>query len=329
MAPAPLPAPAPLLPPGPRFTLAAPATIPLASLNESISSCFTLLVYVPPDAQAQGLAQGRHARGHAFLLGDKAACKADAACTPWRSLEGTAARILLIFSHRGGLEMPGGGREAGEDLARAASRELEEETGTVLSRPLTLDDAVLVAVERKDARPRWLLFLRVVRSCEEFYSGKWGAQPMEMWGLVAPPLTVENLGKGPLCNGFPRALACLPPWQAELVVPMLVRGGVLSEDEAQTCARTADLYLAAGGARQRARKDDPPFFTTLQDALQHSLRELASGCGEPEQQLPTNFSLPRAPAQGGATEDAGGAAGELAASKDTAAANASSPQVPH
>ena len=216
------------------------------------------MVYVPGAAGAHAaLAPARRARGHAFLVGGAAACRADPLhTTHWRATDATAARALLVFSHRGGLELPGGGRNRSgpggpftEPCAPAAGRELQEEAGLRLAPPLGEGDAVLTAVERASGRPRWQLYLRVVRSREEFYSGDWGAQPMEAWGLAGVPLCVEDVHAGGRVRGFPRALAAMPPWQAHLLLPLLVQGGVLTEEEALVSAGAADAFLAAGGMR--------------------------------------------------------------------------------
>jgi hypothetical protein len=278
-----------------RFQFVEPSSLSSEELFASVSSCFTLVVYVPPNAAASGLAPGRHSRGHSFLLGGSEACKADPGnVTHWRSVEATAARALLIFSHRGGLEMPGGGRNRGADgkgfteaLCEAASRELGEETGMALAPPLGEADAALTAVERKVGKPRWQLYLRIVRSPEEFYAGQWSRQPKEMWGLVGVPLSVEDLHKGTRVNGFPRALAGMPPWQAELLLALLVKGGVLTGEEALVCAGAADAFLAAGGMRGSGGSNTTPSSivagnskssseeVTLTEALQATLRDLA------------------------------------------------------
>ena len=252
----------------------APSSLP-PLLLDSVSSCFTLLLLIPRAAASHPLlAPGRRARGHAFLLSGREGVRLDPEhVTHWRAQEATCARALLVLSHRGALEMPGGRREAGEALAAAAQRELEEKTGVRLLQPLSEADAALTAVERATGRPRWQLYLRVLRSSEEFHSGSYGSQPMEAWGLAGVPLGVEDLHRGGRVGGFPRALAAMPPWQAELLLPLLVQGGVLSEAEALVCARAADAFLAAGGARSA------PAAARLEAALAASLADLR-GAGE-------------------------------------------------
>ena len=284
-------APAPAAP-LPRFILSDPASLTPAQLD-SVTSCFTLLVLVPPHAAAHGLARGRHARGHAFRIGGRESIRADPeGVTHWRAVEATSARALLIFSHRGGLEMPGGGRNRDaaskrftEGLCAAAARELAEETGVQLSRPLEDADAVLTAVERATGSARWQLYLRVVRSSAEFYSAAWGQQPKEMWGCVGVPLACEDLHLGARANGFPRALAGMPPWQAELLLPVLVAGGVLTGEEALLSAEAADAFVAAGGMQRGAGSAAPPAGAapgSLELALRAALADLARHACPPQ-----------------------------------------------
>ena len=238
-----------------------------ADSRHLISSCFVLIVYIPPDAVSHGLAVDRHSRGHGFLIGDKVLCSADKSVTYWRNVTNVGARILLVFSHRGGLELPGGRRNKGESLAAAAQRELEEESGLKLAEPLQEEDALLTTVDSTSGKPRWQLYMRVVRDEKEFCSAKFGVQPIEAWGVVGVPLTVEDLTSGPSkVNGFPRALAAMPPWQAELLLPLLVKGGILSDQEALMCAKASDDFLSKGG--MRASKISP---VPLRDALAVSL----------------------------------------------------------
>ena len=283
------PAPSAAAPPQRRFRFVEPSSLPPASLDASVTSCFTLVVLVPA-TPGRGLAPARRARGHAYLLGGGEACKADPQhVTHWRSVEDTSARALLLFSARGGLEMPGGGRGRAADgkgfaegLCAAAARELAEETGLALSPPLAEADAALTAVERASGQPRWQLYLRVVRSRAEFYAGSWAQQPKEMWGLVGVPLCVEDLHRGGRANGLPRALAGMPPWQAELFLALLVRGGVLTGEEALGCAGAADAFLAAGGMRgsgssqgSAAAAQAPAGAASLTDTLRAVLSDLA------------------------------------------------------
>ena len=282
------PAPSTAAPPQRRFRFVEPSSLPPDVLDAHVTSCFTLVVLVPA-TPGRGLAPARRARGHAYLLGGGEACKADPQhVTHWRSVEDASARALLLFSARGGLEMPGGGRSKAADgrgfaegLCAAAARELREETGLALAPPLAEADAALTAVERASGQPRWQLYLRVVRSRAEFYAGSWAQQPKEMWGLVGVPLCVEDLHRGGRANGLPRALAGMPPWQAELFMALLVRGGVLTGEEALACAGAADAFLEAGGMRgssgssQGSAAQAPAAAATLTDTLRAVLSDLA------------------------------------------------------
>ena len=262
--------------------------VPRASLPagdcalESVTSCFTAVLFLPrATPERDGLAPGRASRGYAFRLGNRAAAAKDAGTTLYRAARATAPRLLLAFHARGGLELPGGKREGGEALAAAAARELQEETGATVH--LAAEDVALVRV-LPDGAPRWALFLSVTHDAAAFdaalgalvarpgggvegggesFSGGAASYPLETWGLVGVPLTIE----GPN-NGFPRALAAMPPWQAEMLLPLLVHRGVLTEGEAREVAAAAHAYLGAGGLRKRrAEERDASLPQTLEDAL--------------------------------------------------------------
>lgn len=265
-------------------SLVLPTTFPISTLEESVTSCFTLLVFTPPHARTRGLAPGRESQGYAFELGSKEASVRDPSVTYWRHMNATVPRALLVMHSRGGLELPGGGRSKGESLPAAAERELREETGVRLREPLTHQDAALTLV--KGGVPKWQLFLRRVDSGEDFsmtplppptngggggdwgYATPWGGSAFsnigEVWGLAGVPLSVEIPGgsssnsskggggvggKGTTAKavGLPRALAFMEEWQGDFILPLLLVKGVLTVDEARTVARCTDAYLAVRG----------------------------------------------------------------------------------
>ncbi len=262
-----------------------PTTFPTSALEESVTSCFTLLVFTPPHARTRGLAPGRETQGYAFELGSKEASARDPAVTYWRHMNATVPRALLVMHSRGGLELPGGGRNKGESLPAAAERELLEETGVRLREPLTHQDAALTLV--KGGAPKWQLFLRRVGSGEDFSitplpppntpapatpggGGDWGyAMPWagaafsnigEVWGLAGVPLSVERPGGGgqgaaAKAMGLPRALAFMEEWQGDFILPLLVAKGVLTVEEARVVASCTDAYLGARGWGEEGRRE--------------------------------------------------------------------------
>jgi 8-oxo-dGTP pyrophosphatase MutT (NUDIX family) len=231
-----------------------------------VTSCFTAVLFVPrATPSGDGLAAGRASRGYAFRLGNRAAAAADPCTTLYKAARATSPRLLLAFHARGGLELPGGKREGREALPAAAARELREETGAAV--PLAAEDVALVRLV--DGAPRWALFLSVTHDAAAFDAALGGlvggasSYPLETWGLVGVPLTIEGAN-----SGFPRALAAMPPWQAEMLLPLLVHRGVLTEGEAREVAAAAHAYLGAGGLRKRrAEERDVPLPQALEDAL--------------------------------------------------------------
>lgn len=130
----------------------------------TVTSAFTLLVRL--NRAATDLPEARADKGYAFLLGGAAAVKAAPETTTHHSRRDAVPHALLVHSWRGGLELPGGGVEAGEAPAAAAQRELREEAGVDLRAPLCWDDAVAVLPDA-DGRPRRAIFLRRL-DAEEF-----------------------------------------------------------------------------------------------------------------------------------------------------------------
>ena len=328
--------------PPPSYEWVPRASLPAGDAALSpVSSTFTALLYGPrATPSADGLAAGRAARGYAFRLGNRAAAAADPCTTLYRAARATAPRLLLAFHARGGLELPGGKVDAGEALAAAAAREVREETGAALA--LAAEDVALVRVMPNGA-PRWALFLSVTHDARAFDAALGGlvarpggggeeggggakAYPLETWGLVGAPLTIEGAN-----NGFPRALAAMPPWQAEMLLPLLVHRGVLTEGEAREVAAAAQAYLAAGGLRKRrAEEREAPLPQALEDALER-LRRAAPQPAVVE--LPVAAAEPAAPAVVAAVAvvakaEGGGGGGDGDGAASSATAPASSREEP-
>lgn len=237
-------------------------------LEASVTSCFTALVFVPRSDVNTGLAPNRTSRGYAFRLGT-----ASPTVGSWRSARATAPRVLLVAHSRGALEIPGGKRDKGEMPAQAAARELREETGVILTPPLSLTDAVLVReVAAAPRYPRWLIFVRIINDAAVFdaaiAAAPTGAKgfPSETWGNVGAPLWIEGTEKG-----APRLLAAMPPWQAEMLIAALVAAGILEANEALEVAKAADKVVSAGGARRRKADE---LNRTLTDSVIDSIERL-------------------------------------------------------
>lgn len=244
-----------------------------------MTSCFTVFAFVPRASPADGLAPARAQRGYAFRLGSASDAARDESVTHWRAGARVVPRVLLLMHSRGGLELPGGHREAGETLPGAAAREFAEEAGAQLPQPaLSYADATLVRTvggggnsAAGEDTPRWVVFFRATESEAEFdaavaacaASRRPHGYPVESWGAVGAPLFMEGSSRG-----APRALAAMPPWQCELLLPTLVLAGVLTAEEAAELARAADVFVAAGGLRGRAKGDVPRTIAgALEDAL--------------------------------------------------------------
>jgi len=233
--------------------------------DSRISSVFCLVVYIPRANQTKSVGK----RGFAFELGGDADCARDTSITHWKNAKDTVPQMLLCVSARGGLEIPGGRRKKEESPYQAAERELFEETGLKLSVPLSRADAVLL-VANPGEEPKWALFLRVVCDQMEFSGeGRWGGASEEVWGIAHVPISVEKCSSsssnGVSVLGLPLALKKMDPWQANMILPLLLRGGILKEDQARRVAGLAD------GVRRGESSQ------TLLGALEHSLGSMGNG----------------------------------------------------
>jgi hypothetical protein len=222
---------------------------PQQIIEQNVTSCFCILVYIPErSVTAPRIPANRQERGYPFEIGDPR----NKSVTSYKYVDETSPLILLNFgSSTRPIDVPGGGRNAGESTVAAGNRELREETGVSLTVPLDSSDAQLVTIESPRTDPtqpknaRKLIFVRVTRNKQEFLSGNISTNLAEKWGLLACPIVIEKRASkaGTSIWGFPRTLSFLSALHIQTVLASLLKIGLLTKDEAMEVATHKEKYF--------------------------------------------------------------------------------------